>query len=53
VIGLQLVGDPEDLRGLVPAVLKKFPIGDLGMLLQGRLDLGLGPLLASRSLSWA
>lgn len=53
VIGLQLVGDPEDMRGLVPAVLKKFPRGDLGMLLQGRLDLGLGPLLASRSLSWA
>ncbi|OGP80710.1 MAG: hypothetical protein A2Z13_10690 [Deltaproteobacteria bacterium RBG_16_64_85] len=53
VIGLQLVGDPEDLRGLVPAVLKKFPPGDLGMLLQGRLDLGLAPLLASRSLSWA
>jgi len=53
VIGLQLVGDPEDMRGLVPAVLKKFPAGDLGMLLQGRLDLGLAPLLASRSLAWA
>lgn len=53
VIGLQLVGDPEDMRGLVPAVLKKFPPGDLGMLLSGRLDLGLAPLLASRSLAWA
>jgi len=53
VIGLQLVGDPEDMRGLVPAVLKKFPAGDLGMLLQGRLDLGLAPLLASRSIAWA
>jgi NADPH-dependent 2,4-dienoyl-CoA reductase/sulfur reductase-like enzyme len=53
VTGLQLVGDPEDMRGLVPAVLKKFSPGDLGMLLQGRLDLGLGPLLASRSLAWA
>jgi phenylglyoxylate dehydrogenase epsilon subunit len=53
VIGLQLVGDPEDMRGLVPAVLKKFPPGELGMLLNGRLDLGLAPLLASRSLSWA
>jgi NADPH-dependent 2,4-dienoyl-CoA reductase/sulfur reductase-like enzyme len=53
VIGLQLVGDPEDMRGLVPAVLKKFPAGDLGLLLQGRLDLGLAPLLASRSLAWA
>jgi NADPH-dependent 2,4-dienoyl-CoA reductase/sulfur reductase-like enzyme len=53
VTGLQLVGDPEDMRGLVPAVLKKFSPGDLGMLLQGRLDLGLGPLLASRSIAWA
>jgi NADPH-dependent 2,4-dienoyl-CoA reductase/sulfur reductase-like enzyme len=53
VIGLQLVGDPEDMRGLVPAVLKKFSPGELGMLLNGRLDLGLAPLLASRSLSWA
>ncbi|HSL91007.1 MAG TPA: FAD-dependent oxidoreductase [Candidatus Limnocylindrales bacterium] len=53
VIGLQLVGDPEDMRGLVPAVLKKFPRGDLSLLLQGRLDLGLAPLLASRSLAWA
>jgi NAD(P)H-nitrite reductase large subunit len=53
VIGIQVVGDPEDMRGLVPAVLKKFPAGDLGLLLQGRLDLGLAPLLASRSLPWA
>lgn len=53
VIGVQLVGDPEDLRGLAPAVLKKFPREDIGDLLQGRLDLGLAPLLAARSHSWA
>ncbi len=53
VAGVQLVGDPEDLRGLAPAVLKKFPREDLGDLLRGRLDLGLAPLLAARSVSWA
>jgi NADPH-dependent 2,4-dienoyl-CoA reductase/sulfur reductase-like enzyme len=53
VVGIQFVGDPEDLRGLVPAVLKKFPPEDLRDLFQGRLDLGLAPLLAARSLSWA
>lgn len=53
VIGLQMVGDPDDMRGLVPAVLKKFPPGELDLLLRGRLDLGLAPLLASRSFSWA
>jgi NADPH-dependent 2,4-dienoyl-CoA reductase/sulfur reductase-like enzyme len=53
VIGLQMVGDPEDMRGLVPAVLKKFPPGELDLLLRGRLDLGLAPLLASRSFAWA
>jgi NADPH-dependent 2,4-dienoyl-CoA reductase/sulfur reductase-like enzyme len=53
VVGLQLVGDPEDLRGLVPAVLKKFPAGDLGPLFRGGLDLGLAPLLASRGFAWA
>jgi len=52
-VGLQLVGDPEDLRGLVPAVLKKFRSCDLSDLFHGRLDLGLAPLLASRSLPWA
>lgn len=53
VTGVQLVGDPEDLRGLAPAVLKKFPREDLRDLLQGRLDLGLAPLLAAKSYSWA
>jgi len=37
----------------VPAVLKKFPPGELDLLLRGRLDLGRAPLLASRSFSWA
>jgi 3-phenylpropionate/trans-cinnamate dioxygenase ferredoxin reductase subunit len=53
VIGIQFVGDPEDLRGLAPAVLKKFTREDLSDLFQGRLDIGLAPLLAARSHSWA
>ncbi|MBM2828815.1 MAG: Pyr redox 2 protein, partial [Actinobacteria bacterium] len=53
VVGIQFVGDPEDLRGLAPAVLKKFTRADLSDLFQGRLDLGLAPLLAGRSHSWA
>ena len=53
VVGIQLVGDPEDVRGLAPAVLKKFSRGEIGDLLRGRLDLGLAPLLAARSATWA
>ncbi len=53
VTGFQLVGDPEGLRGLVPAVLKKFRPGDIADLLRGRTDLGLAPLLLSRGRAWA
>jgi NAD(P)H-nitrite reductase large subunit len=53
VTGVQLIGNPEDIRGLAPAVLKKFPREDIRDLLQGRLDLGLAPLLAAKSYSWA
>ncbi|MBI5419752.1 MAG: NAD(P)/FAD-dependent oxidoreductase [Deltaproteobacteria bacterium] len=52
-VGLQLIGNPEDLRGLCVAVLKKFRTGDIRLLLQGNLDLGFAPLLASRSVAWA
>lgn len=48
VTGFQLVGDPDDLRGLVTAVLKKFRPEDIADLLRGRTDLGLAPLLLSR-----
>jgi NADPH-dependent 2,4-dienoyl-CoA reductase/sulfur reductase-like enzyme len=51
--GLQIIGDPEDVRGLVPAVLKKFSRDDAGDLLKGRLDMGLAPFIAARSYSWA
>jgi NADPH-dependent 2,4-dienoyl-CoA reductase/sulfur reductase-like enzyme len=53
VTGFQLIGDPESLRGLVPAVLKKFRPGDIADLLAGRPDLGLAPLLLSRGYAWA
>jgi len=53
VTGFQLVGDPESLRGLVPAVLKKFRREDIADLLRGRSDLGLAPLLLSRGYAWA
>ncbi|HEY7528106.1 MAG TPA: FAD-dependent oxidoreductase [Candidatus Deferrimicrobiaceae bacterium] len=53
VTGLQMIGDPESLRGLVPAVLKKFRPEDLADLLRGRSDLGLAPLLLSRGYAWA
>ncbi len=53
VTGLQLIGDPESLRGLVPAVLKKFRPEEIADLLRGRTDLGLAPLLLSRGYAWA
>ncbi|HZW37627.1 MAG TPA: FAD-dependent oxidoreductase [Candidatus Deferrimicrobiaceae bacterium] len=53
VTGLQMIGDPESLRGLVPAVLKKFRPEDLDDLFRGRSDLGLAPLLLSRGYAWA
>jgi len=53
VTGFQLIGDPESLRGLVPAVLKKFRPEDIADLLAGRPDLGLAPLLLSRGYAWA
>lgn len=53
VTGFQLIGDPESLRGLVPAVLKKFRPVDIADLLAGRPDLGLAPLLLSRGYVWA
>lgn len=53
VTGLQFVGDPEGMRGLVPAVLKRFGREEVRDLLAGRLDLGFAPLLAARGYSWA
>ncbi|PWB61474.1 MAG: hypothetical protein C3F14_11815 [Deltaproteobacteria bacterium] len=53
VTGLQMIGDPESLRGLVPAVLKRFRPEDIADLFRGRSDLGLAPLLLSRGYAWA
>ncbi len=52
VTGLQFVGLADDLRGLVPAVLKKFDAAELSGWI-GRTDLGVVPLLAARSVHWA
>ncbi len=52
VTGLQFVGLAEDLRGLVPAVLKKFDAVELSARLW-ETGLGVVPLLAARSVHWA
>lgn len=52
VTGLQFVGVAEDLRGLVPAVLKKFDAVELAAWI-GETGLGVVPLLAARSVRWA
>ncbi len=51
VTGLQFVGLAEDLRGLVPAVLKKFDAAELSARI-GETGLGVVPLLAARSVLW-
>jgi NADPH-dependent 2,4-dienoyl-CoA reductase/sulfur reductase-like enzyme len=51
--GLQFIGPPEDMRGLAPAVIKKFGREEVRDLLEGRLDLGFAPLLAARGYPWA
>ncbi len=52
VSGLQFVGLAEDLRGLVPAVLKKFDAVELSARIFGT-GFGVVPLLAARSVHWA
>jgi len=52
VTGLQFVGLAEDLRGLVPAVLKKFDAVELSGWI-GETGFGVAPLLAARSTRWA
>ncbi len=52
VTGLQFVGLAEDLRGLVPAVLKKFDAVELSGWI-GETGFGVAPLLAARSARWA
>ena len=52
VTGLQFVGLAEDLRGLVPAVLKKFDAVELSGWI-GETGFGVAPLLAARSVRWA
>lgn len=53
VTGIQFAGDPEDLRGLVPAVLKKFRAHDIPDALKGSPECGFVPWLAARSAAWA
>lgn len=52
VTGLQFVGLAEDLRGLVPSVLKKFDAAELSGWI-GETGFGVAPLLAARSVVWA
>ncbi len=52
VTGLQFVGHAEDLRGLVPAVLKRFDAVELSGWI-GETGFGVVPLLAARSTRWA
>ncbi len=52
VSGLQFAGEADDLRGLVPAVLKKFDAVELSGWL-GTTGFGVVPLLAARSARWA
>ncbi|MGE5190157.1 MAG: NAD(P)/FAD-dependent oxidoreductase [Gemmatimonadota bacterium] len=52
VVGLQFVGAAEDLRGLVPAVLKRFDCAELSGWI-GETGFGVAPLLAARGGAWA
>lgn len=52
VVGLQFVGAAEDLRGLVPAVLRRFDCAELPGWI-GETGFGVAPLLAARGTAWA
>lgn len=51
-VGLEFAGDPEDLKGLCPAVLKAFRPDDVVEMLRGAAGAGFGPFLLARGSAW-